>query len=113
MPPHIPSFRWLWYASLSVVFEENMVVGERFELVRMVGRGGMGSVWEARDLRLSTLCAVKLIEVARETAKVAEAHSRFQPEAQAAAQLRSPHVAKPVASPATAAGKETPINLGF
>jgi serine/threonine-protein kinase len=69
---------------------ENMVVADRFRLVRMIGRGGMGSVWEAADLRLSTTCAVKFIE--GELARLSEAHSRFQREAQAAAQLRSPNV---------------------
>ncbi|HSO34373.1 MAG TPA: protein kinase, partial [Labilithrix sp.] len=63
---------------------------DRFKLSRMIGRGGMGSVWQATDLRLSTVCAVKFIE--GEMANMAEAHSRFQREAQAAAQLRSPHV---------------------
>jgi serine/threonine-protein kinase len=69
---------------------ENTVVADRFKLSRMIGRGGMGSVWQATDLRLSTICAVKFIE--GEMANMAEAHSRFQREAQAAAQLRSPHV---------------------
>src|SRR4029079_10655534 len=69
---------------------ENMVVAERFKLARMIGRGGMGSVWQATDLRLSTTCAVKFIE--GELANMSEAHARFQREAQAAAQLRSPHV---------------------
>ncbi len=69
---------------------ENSVVADRFKLARMIGRGGMGSVWQATDLRLSTVCAVKFIE--GEMANMAEAQSRFQREAQAAAQLRSPHV---------------------
>src|SRR3954470_18219485 len=73
-----------------MLLQENMVIAERFKLSRMVGRGGMGSVWQATDLRLSTTYAVKFIE--GEMANMAEAHSRFQREAQAAAQLRSPHV---------------------
>jgi serine/threonine protein kinase len=73
-----------------MLLSENMVVAERFKLSKMIGRGGMGSVWQATDLRLSTTCALKFIE--GEMANMAEAHSRFQREAQAAAQLRSPHV---------------------
>ncbi len=69
---------------------ENTVVADRFKLSRMIGRGGMGSVRQATDLRLSTLCAVQSIE--GEMANMAAAHSRFQREAQAAAQLRSHHV---------------------
>src|SRR5262245_11578001 len=70
--------------------QENMVIADRFRLVRMIGRGGMGSVWQALHLGLDTPCAVKFME--GELASVAEAHARFEREAKAAAQLRSPHV---------------------
>jgi serine/threonine-protein kinase len=69
---------------------ENMVVADRFRLVRMIGKGGMGSVWQAQHLGLDIPCAVKFIEGA--LANVAEAHARFEREAKAAAQLRSPNV---------------------
>jgi len=72
--------------------QENMVVADRFRLVRMIGRGGMGSVWQAVHQGLDTPCAVKFIE--GELANVSEAHARFEREAKAAAQLRSPHVVK-------------------
>lgn len=35
------------------VLEPGVVLGGRFELIRMVGEGGMGQVYEARDLQLS------------------------------------------------------------
>ncbi len=70
--------------------KENVVVADRFRLVRMIGRGGMGSVWEAVHITLDQPCAVKFIE--GELGNVAEAHARFEREAKAAAQLRSPHV---------------------
>jgi serine/threonine protein kinase len=70
--------------------QENMVVANRFRLVKMIGRGGMGSVWQAMHLGLDTPCAVKFIE--GELANMAEAHQRFEREAKAAAQLRSPNV---------------------
>src|SRR4249919_1046065 len=69
---------------------ENAVVADRFRLVRMIGRGGMGSVWQAVHLSLDQPCAVKFIE--GELANVADAHTRFEREAKAAAELRSPHV---------------------
>lgn len=85
-----------------------MVVAERDELVRMIGRRGVGSVWEA----------------------VARAHARFQRKAQAAARLRSPRVVQvfdhgaweghpyiamrlPSSPPITTSGKEKPIHLGL
>ncbi len=69
---------------------ENLVVAGRFRLNRMIGRGGMGSVWHATHLGLDIPCAVKFIE--GEFAGLAEAQTRFEREAKAAAQLRSPHV---------------------
>jgi serine/threonine protein kinase len=69
---------------------EGLVVAERFRLVRKIGRGGMGSVWQALHLSLDQPCAVKFIE--GELGNLAEAHARFEREAKAAAQLRSPHV---------------------
>ncbi|MBS2012947.1 MAG: serine/threonine protein kinase [Deltaproteobacteria bacterium] len=71
-------------------FQENMVVADRFRLTRLIGRGGMGSVWGAVQLGLERACAVKFIE--GELANVAEAHARFEREARAAAQLQSPNV---------------------
>ncbi len=50
----------------------------------------MGSVWQATHLGLDIPCAVKFIE--GEMSNMAEAQTRFEREAKAAAQLRSPHV---------------------
>ncbi len=75
---------------MTVTLQENTVVADRFRLVRMIGRGGMGSVWQAMHIGLDTPCALKFIE--GELANVADAHARFEREAKAAAQLRSPHV---------------------
>jgi hypothetical protein len=57
------------------------------ELVRPLGRGGMGEVWVARLLRLRTEVAVKLLlEVADES----EPRARFEQEARTIARLGSP-----------------------
>ena len=75
---------------MPIQLQENSVVAGRFKLNRLLGRGGMGSVWHATHLGLDIPCAVKFIE--GEYAHMAEAQARFEREAKAAAQLRSPHV---------------------
>jgi len=69
---------------------ENVVVAGRFRLNRLLGRGGMGSVWHATHLGLDTPCAIKFIE--GDLSILPEMVRRFEREAKAAASLRSPHV---------------------
>ena len=65
------------------------LVSGKYQLVGMIGRGGMGSVWEARHASLGTRFAIKFIE--SEYADSAEARSRFDKEARAAAKIQSKH----------------------
>ncbi len=65
------------------------VIAGKYRLEREIGRGGMGSVWSARHLQLDTLVALKFVDPG---SAAADAHLRFEREAKAAAQLRSPHV---------------------
>ncbi len=37
------------------------LVANRYRLVREIGRGGMGAVWEAFDSELDAPCALKFI----------------------------------------------------
>ena len=67
------------------------VIAGKFRLERLVGRGGMGSVWAARHVQLGMPVALKFIET-EEGADVVDARARFEREARAAGQLRSPHV---------------------
>jgi serine/threonine-protein kinase len=65
------------------------LVAGKYELTRLIGRGGMGSVWEGKHVTLGTRVAVKFIEA--EYANSNEARSRFDNEAHAAAKLQSKH----------------------
>jgi eukaryotic-like serine/threonine-protein kinase len=63
---------------------------ENLRLLRLLGRGGMGTVWLAEHLVLKHEVAVKLLSP--ELTKDAEALERFRREATAVACLRSAHV---------------------
>ncbi len=65
------------------------LVAGKYELLRLIGRGGMGSVWEGRHTSLGTHVAIKFIE--KEYADNEEARKRFDNEARAAAALQSKH----------------------
>ncbi|WP_437590998.1 serine/threonine-protein kinase [Sorangium sp. So ce1000] len=71
---------------------EGQRIAGKYRLARLLGRGGMGSVWLAEHLSLHTPVAIKLIDV--EAAKNATARARFDREAQIAARIRSAHVVK-------------------
>ncbi len=68
------------------------LVAEKYTLERLLGRGGMGSVWEARHVELGTRVAIKFIE--SQYATSAEALGRFRNEALAAAKIDSKHAIK-------------------
>ncbi len=61
-----------------------------FRLIREVGRGGMGVVYEAEQVSLNRRVAVKLLP--GHAALDKRQRQRFQLEAQAAARLRHPHI---------------------
>jgi serine/threonine-protein kinase len=66
------------------------IVAGKFRLDQLLARGGMGSVWAASHLVLDVPVAIKFMEPA--LAASAEARTRFEREAKAAASLRTPHV---------------------
>ncbi len=66
-----------------------------YQLVRLIGRGGMGEVWLGKHRMLARSAAIKLIRterlVAGAPAEVDAANRRFEREARATAALHSPH----------------------
>jgi Tol biopolymer transport system component len=64
----------------------------QFEVVALVGEGGMGRVYRARDQKLARTVAVKVLPDA--FARDAERLARFRREAQALAALNDPHIAQ-------------------
>jgi serine/threonine-protein kinase len=65
------------------------LIGGKYELHGLIGRGGMGSVYEGRHASLGTPVAIKFIDA--EYANSSDAKSRFDTEARAAATIQSKH----------------------
>jgi serine/threonine protein kinase/Tol biopolymer transport system component len=61
-----------------------------YEIVALLGAGGMGEVYRARDTRLDRIVAVKVLTDA--LAADSEARQRFEHEARAIAALNDPHI---------------------
>ncbi len=77
-------------ADPSIVGRPGLLVGGRYLLESMLGRGAMGEVWKARHTTLGTHMALKLVAVTSD----AEATTRLLTEARAAAAIVSPNVVR-------------------
>jgi serine/threonine protein kinase len=66
------------------------VIAGRYQLLGLLGRGGMGEVWDGQDLRLGRPVAVKVLRA--DLARQPELRRRFESEARAAAGLVHPNV---------------------
>src|SRR5438876_5274390 len=64
---------------------------DRFQIVRILGKGGMGTVYLARDERLERPVAVKVLH--SEDLATDERRAKFMREARTAASIRHPNVA--------------------
>lgn len=69
-----------------------MDMTEPFELLDVIGRGGMGTVWRARDNATGAIVAVKLMH--EMFAEEPEYVRRFEHEVEAARRVSSPYVVK-------------------
>ena len=65
-------------------------LGPNYELQRLLGKGGMGSVYLAREVALDRLVAVKVLPP--EVTGDPETRERFRREARTAAKLTHPHI---------------------
>jgi serine/threonine-protein kinase len=68
---------------------EGKIIAGRYRVERLLGQGGMGSVWAGRHLTLNQLVAIKFIHP--RLASSPEALRRFDTEAKAAARLKTRH----------------------
>src|ERR1700744_3539523 len=66
------------------------LLGDRYELEGVVGRGGMAEVYKARDLRLDRAVAIKTLRA--DLARDQTFQARFRREAQSSASLNNPSI---------------------
>jgi serine/threonine protein kinase len=72
--------------------KENWPVLEGFDILCLLGHGGMGTVYKARQQRLKRLTAVKVLHSALEADP--KRRARFRTEAEATARLQHPNIAQ-------------------
>jgi serine/threonine protein kinase len=89
-------------ASEYSTIELGQLVADKYRMVRRLGQGGMGAVYEAQHTLLKRRFAIKLLRA--EFATNPEMLARFRREAQAAGRIESDHVAAVVDFGVTADG---------
>ena len=67
-------------------------LGKQYEVLRLLGRGGMGAVYLARDVALDVRVAIKTLRP--ELTSSDESRQRFRREARIAARLRHPNIVR-------------------
>src|SRR5690242_3369100 len=87
-----PSGRYsMTQAQSTQAFGVGSVVAETYQVTRLLGRGGMGAVWEASHLRLpGKRVAIKLLHA--DVASDQESLARFRREAEIATRLDHPNI---------------------
>src|SRR5208283_1167750 len=73
-------------------FAPGVIVAERYRIVAILGRGGMGEVYRAEDLKLSQVVAIKFLPEA--LSRDAGALARFHSEVRIARQVSHPNVCR-------------------
>src|SRR5678815_2153644 len=66
------------------------LLADKYRVVRQIGRGGMGIVYEAEHVTLRKRVAIKMM--LEKSADATEAAARFHREAVAASQIGNPHI---------------------
>ncbi len=73
-------------------FAPGSIIAERYRVVALLGKGGMGEVYRAEDLRLSQVLAMKFLPAA--LSQDASALARFHSEVRVARQVSHPNVCR-------------------
>ena len=73
-------------------FTPGQIIAERYRVVALAGRGGMGEVYRAEDLKLSQVVAIKFLP--ETLSRDAAALARFHAEVRTARQVSHPNVCR-------------------
>lgn len=73
-----------------MALEPGQIIDNKYRVVRLIGEGGMGAVYEGEHMRIARKVAIKVLRA--EAARSPELAARFQREARAAARIGSSHV---------------------
>jgi Protein kinase domain len=73
-------------------FAPGTIVAERYRIVALLGRGGMGEVYRAEDLKLTQVVAIKFLPIA--VSQDASVLARFHSEVRVARQISHPNVCR-------------------
>src|SRR5882724_4677884 len=66
------------------------VIDGKYRIIRLIGEGGMGAVYEGENVRIHRTVAIKVLHAG--VAENADAVQRFEREAQAAGRIGSEHI---------------------
>ncbi|MDQ3685875.1 MAG: serine/threonine protein kinase, partial [Acidobacteriota bacterium] len=78
------------HSELTLTLPVERIIEDRYQLNQLIGKGGMGAVYEATDIRLHRRVAVKILSGS--LFGQSDALRRFEREAQAAARLNHPNI---------------------
>jgi serine/threonine-protein kinase len=73
-----------------MALEPGQIIDAKYRVVRRIGEGGMGTVYEGENSRIGRRVAIKVLHA--QVAAMPEFVERFEREARAAARIGSPHV---------------------
>src|SRR4051812_13978057 len=73
-----------------MALEPGQILDGKYRVARLIGEGGMGTVYEGENSRIGRRVAIKVLHA--HVASMPEFVERFEREARAAARIGSPHV---------------------
>ncbi|HEY5376667.1 MAG TPA: serine/threonine-protein kinase [Polyangiaceae bacterium] len=76
--------------ALAMSLEVGQLVDNKYRIIRMIGEGGMGAVFEGENVRINRRVAIKVLHAA--FAGNVEVMQRFEREAQAAGRIGNDHI---------------------